>query len=153
MSRLENVALRDFECDSVDVAEQDLADGIKERELSVFLHLHGFKSVTMDGFKVAMSRAWRCDPFSMQKIDDTFYQVFLGNQETVDFVLTHGPWNFENHLVFICPRSRSLVDLRQSLQKEEFLILLTDLPRICYTVEIGKKTWGHIRFLYCYPTS
>lgn len=59
------------------------------------------KAINLDGFKAAMGKSWRCSSFSLQKIDDVFYQAFFGTQETLDFVLSHGPQNFDNNLVLV----------------------------------------------------
>lgn len=88
------------------MVDQDITDGLKEEDLSVLVHLHGGKSPNLEGFKTAMGQAWRCGSFFMQRLDDQYYQIFYGTQDTMDYVLSNGPWNFKNNLVLIRTRMR-----------------------------------------------
>lgn len=107
--------------------------------MSVLVHIHDGKAFNLDGFKMAMGRSWRCGSFSIQRLDNVFFQVFFGTQETVDFMTSNGPWNFENNLVIVCPRIRGELQLSHCLQKEYFWILLIGLSRYCYTMVVGSK--------------
>lgn len=88
---------------------------------------------------MAMGKSWRCGSFSIQRFDDLLYQIYFGTQETVDFVLNNGPWNFENNLVLVQPRSSTSPNLHLAIDKELFWVLLTSLPRYCYTMDVGLK--------------
>lgn len=139
LQRLNNVDLQADEVACVVLDNQDIDEGLKEADLSVWVHLPGGKQLNLEGFKVAMGKAWQCGSFSIQKIDDRFYQVFFGTQETVDFVLNQGPWNFENSLVMVRPFHLGSGREDLDLSKEYFWMLLTGLPRICYTLDVAKK--------------
>lgn len=88
---------------------------------------------------MAMGKVWRCGSFSIHRYDDLFYQIYFGTQETVDFVLTNGPWNFDNHLMLVRPRASAPPSFHKELDIEYFWVLLTGLPRYCYTMELGLK--------------
>lgn len=91
-------------------------------------------------------------PSLYKRLMNLFYQVFFGKQETVDFVLTNGPWNFENSLVLVRPFT--IVSNRGSiyLTKEYFWLLLTRLPRICYMLDIAPEIGSCFGFLCCDAT-
>lgn len=72
-------------------------------------------------------------------MDDLYYQVFFGTQDTVDYVLKQGPWNFVNNLVLACPRFRQHSLRQHGLDVEYFWVLLTGLPWVCYTMEVALK--------------
>lgn len=57
----------------------------------------------------------------------------------MDFVLSNGPWNFDNRLVLVRPRSSDASNRSHSLEKEYFWFILTGLPRYCNTLEVGSK--------------
>lgn len=117
--RLCNVALED-ENIFLQLEDPDINEGLKEDDLSVLAHIHGGKSINFEGFKMAMGKAWQCGSFSIQRFDDMFYQIYFGTQETVDFVLNNGPWNFDNNLVLVRPRSRLSSNLHKDLDTEFF---------------------------------
>lgn len=139
LRRLCNVALGDHENTCLQLDDHDIDEGLKEDALSVFIHIHGGKHINLGGSKSAMGKAWRCGSFSIQRVDDLFYQIYFDTKEMVDFVLHNGPWNFENTLVQVRSHSSSSPNLYQDLDKEYFWLHLTGLPRYCYTMEEGHK--------------
>lgn len=119
--------------------DPDLTEGIKEGELSVLIHIHGGKSFKFDGFKLAMGRSWHCGSFSIQRLDDMFFQVFFSTQETVDFALSNGLWNFDKNLVLVRLCIEGAIPSVHCVQTKLFWILLARLPRYCYTFKVGPK--------------
>lgn len=105
LKRLCSVDLNEQEHGCLALDNQDIIEGVKEDELSVLIHIPEGKPFNFEAFKIAMGKSWHCGSFSMQRFDEAFYQVFFGTQDTVDFVLTNGPWNFENQLVLVRPRT------------------------------------------------
>lgn len=91
LKKLSNVELHAAETTCLLLDDPDIQEGIQEDDLSVFIHLNGGRSFNLDGFKQAMGRSWRCGSFSLQRVNDLFFQIFFGTQETVDFVLANGP--------------------------------------------------------------
>lgn len=85
-------------------------------------------------------------------MDDLFYQIFFGTKETMDYVLSHGPCNFENTLVLVRPSSGVSAHPNLCVAKEYFWILLIGLPHICYTLEVAQKLAKVLRLLQDYPT-
>lgn len=139
LRKLSSVELHEDERTCLRIDEPDIQEGLHEDALSILAHLHGGKPFNLTVFKTAMGRAWRCGSFSIQRFDDQFFQVFFGTQETVEFVLSQGPWNFENHLVLVRPRCHDAFHPSHCLEKESFWLLLIGLPRFCYTWEVGSK--------------
>lgn len=86
-----------------------------------------------------MQISWNCGAFLVQKRDDRFYQVFFETQDAIDFVLTNGPWNYDNSLVLARPRLSASLVLPRDLDKEYSWLLLTRLPRFCYMMDVGVK--------------
>lgn len=142
LSKLSTVELNETESVCLLLDDPDILEGIQEDDLSVFIHLYGCPSFNFDGFRKAMGRSWRCGSFSIQRFNDLFFKVFFDNQDTVDFVLSNGPWNFEDHLILVRPRRGGDLTSSQCLQKEFLWVLLTGLPRYCYTWEVGSKLSG-----------
>lgn len=132
------MALEDEENNCLQLEDHEIDECLKDDALSVLVHIHGGKSINFEGFKIAMGKAGRCCSFSIQRFDDLFYHIYFGTQETVDFVLNNGPWNFDNNLVLVRPRSSTSPSLHRDLEKEYFWLLLTGL-RYFYTMEVGYK--------------
>lgn len=139
LQQLINVDLQEDESGCLVLDVQDIDDGLKEADLSILAHVHGGKSTHLEGFKGAMGRAWRCGSFSIQRVNDVYYQIFFGTQETVDYVLSQGPWNFENNLVMVRPFIGVSEQPSLCLSQEYFWVLLTGLPRISYTLDVAQK--------------
>lgn len=59
LKRLTSVVLHETESDSTLVEDHDLNDGLKEDDLSIFVHVYGRKHIFLKGFKTTMSKAWR----------------------------------------------------------------------------------------------
>lgn len=116
-----NVVLHEDENTCLHLDAGDIDEGLKEDALSVLVHITAGKLLNFEGFKAAMGKAWRCGSFSIQHFDEVYYQIFFGTQETVDFALNFGPWNFENHLVLVRPRSLASPDHPRCVQQEFFL--------------------------------
>lgn len=77
LQRLCNVDLQKDEVDCTVLDNQDIDDGLKEADLSILVQIHSERSINLDGFKVAMGKAWQCDSFSIQKVDESFLPGFL----------------------------------------------------------------------------
>lgn len=73
-----DVVLHDGEQNNICLDDHDIHEGVQENDLSVPIHLHGGKHINLEGFKMAMGKAWKCRSFSMQHRDDKFYQIFFG---------------------------------------------------------------------------
>lgn len=139
LDRLSNVDLHEEESGCIVLDDQDIQAGLQEADLSVLAHISGDRLLHLEGFKSAMGNAWKCGSFSMQRVDTVFYQIFFGTQDTVDFVLSNGPWNFENNLVLVRPFTPISEQHSLCLSREYFWVLLTGLPRICYTLDVARK--------------
>lgn len=121
--------LNEDETDSTLIEDHDLNDSLKEDKLSSYTcmgnHIH------LKGFKIIMGKVWRCRSFSIKKHDEFFYRVFFGIDETVEFVVDSGPWNFKN-LVLARPRTgNEIKGTENCLTREYFWLHLTCLPRYC----------------------
>lgn len=139
LQRLNTFDLGGEEFGRLDSDSEDICEGLLEHDLSVVARVHGGKKFNVDGFKVAMRRAWRCGSFSLQRMADDMFQIFFGTQDTVDFVLSNGSWSFENTLVLV--RSRINISTGPGVVwcKEFFWIHFTGLSRFCYIVDAGLK--------------
>lgn len=60
-------------------------------------------------------------------------------------MLHNGPWNFENYLVMARPLSALHSKGVSCLDKELFWVLLTGLPRYCYTMEVEIKVYNALQ--------
>lgn len=99
--RLCSVALTDHDRGCIAVEDRDISEGLLEYELSVLIHLPSGQDINFAGFKSAIGRSWRCGSFSLQRVDETFYQVFFGTSDTVNFVLENGPWWIFAQLAYV----------------------------------------------------
>lgn len=117
------VALHESESDNLLLDDSNIGEGIKEEDLSVFIHVCGNTSFNLEGFKTAMGKSWCCGSFSIQRFNEDFFQGFFGTQEIMDFALNHG--RFENYLVLVCSRSCLQEQASTTLEKEFFWVLLT----------------------------
>lgn len=117
---LSSVALCEDEGGCLTLADEDIIEGLKEEDLSVLAHLHGGKSPNLEGLKTTMGRVRCCGSFSMQQLDDNYYQIFSSVVDTVDYVLSNEPWNFENNLVLLRPRTTQYQIKQLGLDKEFF---------------------------------
>lgn len=86
-----------------------------------------------------MGKPWTSGHFAMQRRDDLTYQIFFANSDIVMFVLNNGPWHYDNSLVLV--RLPSIISpyISHGFEKEYLWVLLTSLPRYCYTLDVGVK--------------
>lgn len=89
--------------------------------MSLFISLGG-KDICFQCFKVVMCRAWQWDELSIQHLDDNFLQFCFQSVETLQFALTHGPWNFENRLLVIKSWEPIVEPVLEDFQSAEFWI-------------------------------
>lgn len=97
LQQLCNSDYRETEARCLALDDKVITERLKEANLSVFAHINGGKPINLDSFKTTMGKDWWCGSFSIQKVDNLFYQIWFGPQETTDFVLANGSWNFENN--------------------------------------------------------
>lgn len=63
---------------------------------SVFEVAYGGGVINGYGFRIAMSRAWRCksESFKIHSLKDNVFHLIFHTPKTRDYALYEGPWNF-----------------------------------------------------------
>ena len=137
--KLESFSLNTEETTPIDIVDDDLTFGVAECKMSLYAIIKGTGTIHPQGFKTAMGKAWKCGSFNIQSLQDNIFQLFFGSDETVQYVLTEGPWNYENRLVILRPWVPNQPLSALDFSTDYFWIHVTGLPRICYTREVGAK--------------
>lgn len=71
------------------------------------------------------------------------YQFFFKRKDTVEFILSNGPWSVDDYLLLLTPWWENFMGEVVSFIKIDFWIQVTRLPEEWYSSRIGKK-------LFCY---
>lgn len=112
---------------------------MKECSCSVLVRIFAKSNINFRGFQTAMGCARQCNIQSVQSLDQDYFQVFLDNEEQVQFVLHNGPWNFENQLVLVRLWTGHGDPHAHDFDTKLFWFHAVGLPRYCYTGEVGHK--------------
>ena len=87
----------------INITSSDIREGVVESKHTIYCCLHGGKHFNLGGFKMTMTKAWHCDDFKIQRVDQRIYQLFFGTFDVVEFIMDNGLWHFENHIFLLQP--------------------------------------------------
>lgn len=63
----------------------------------------------------------------------------------MDYIVTNGPWNVENHMLILASWTNQPLDEATSFSMIEFWVQITELPVGWYSSRIGKKVMGYLK--------
>ncbi|GAA0163913.1 hypothetical protein LIER_43664 [Lithospermum erythrorhizon] len=75
--------LTEEEARPIELEEWDLVDGVLACEASVYVKLHSLKEnfISIQGFKLSMSRAWNCKDLRVTRVRGALLHVFFPSME------------------------------------------------------------------------
>lgn len=120
------IGTNDGTCISLDY--EDIHEGLRECQLSVYAYLLGGKDINLLGFQTAMAKSWNCDQISIQQLSNDLLHIFFRSAEMVEFVLNSGSWNFEHSLVLLRPWTETFDRSTLALKMEIFWMHIIGLP-------------------------
>lgn len=145
MEKLQHTVTLVEEDDFLLITDENLEACAEENHNSCFGKLFVDKEIHILNIRRCLRRAWKGNDFQVYKIDMGIYQFFFKKWEAMDFILSNGLWNVEDHLLLLTPWSESAMDGPLSFTTTDFWIQITGLPNDWYSTRIGKKLFSYTK--------
>lgn len=121
------------------ISENDFTDGTQECQTTLVGKFFTDRDLQLRNLKPAMEKSWRCKDFTYSRLRNNIYQFFFKQDSAVSFVLSNGPWCFDNILLVLKPWTRSVLSSDLAFNTCLFWIHVRGLPRECVTEAVGLK--------------
>lgn len=90
------------------ITEADLEASVEKMKNSCFEKILVDKELNILSVRRCLRRAWRGQDFRVCKIGTGVYQCFFKKNESLDFILSNGPWSVDEHLLLLTPWKESV---------------------------------------------
>ncbi|GAA0175558.1 hypothetical protein LIER_28706 [Lithospermum erythrorhizon] len=116
--------LSETELKRIQLVEEDLAEGIIECELSAYAKVLSLKEsfVSIQGMKMALSKAWNCQDIRISRITGPIIHIFFPSLSEKKRIIETGSWCFDNQLVVMNDWARGVDPVTISFDKCTFWI-------------------------------
>ncbi|GAA0157924.1 hypothetical protein LIER_15079 [Lithospermum erythrorhizon] len=147
LKSLMGIKLIEAEAIPVLLEEHDLLDGVLECEASLFVKIHSLKDnfVSLQGFSLAMSKAWDCKFVRISRVRGSILHVSFPSIEDKQRVMDNGPWCFDNNLLVMVQWAHGLDPLSLPFDVSKFWIQVRGL-KVGKEVGIGYLAYERLPF-------
>ncbi|GMY13846.1 reverse transcriptase domain-containing protein [Fagus crenata] len=135
-----NIQLTVDEEDNIPITRSQRAIALEECSLSLMGRFLTTKSLNMRAAKHTMRIAWRMgDDVRITEVGNGLLQFKFSNNFQLQWVLDHGPWNFDNHFLLLRRWEVGMSNTNTNFSHATFWIQVWGIPFEMMTEEVDTK--------------
>ncbi|CAK9154362.1 unnamed protein product [Ilex paraguariensis] len=139
LNKLQSFSLTEEEDVAIDFNTEDIAEGLEECVLSVYVKILSEKYVNTVALKNTMSGVWGCKDLGVMRISSNIFQFFSKEEREIYKILFQGPWCFDNSLIISYRWFKGIGVKSVPFDLVQFWVHVNGLPRECITKDMAIK--------------
>ncbi|CAA0825976.1 Unknown protein [Striga hermonthica] len=138
--KLRKFKLSDKEKNGLSIAEEDVAHGFQECQLSLIGKIYGEKKANINGLKTTLHNIWFTkEQFFIKNIGFNLYQSTFQLAEDKEQILQGKTWTFDGQYILLKDWNTGALEFSSAEEKIRIWVQLHNLPLHWLTIELGTK--------------